>query len=316
MRTLVTGATGFAGGHLVEALLAAGDEVIGLSRRGSWPAAWVRLSGRVPLLACDLAHGDGLAEMLRSAAPDRIAHLAGYAHAGRSFAEPDAAWDGNLTATRRLYDAVTAWGGRPRILYVGSGMVYGEAEPGEPPLSESSPLRPADPYAASKAAADLLSYQVTRHPGLDVVRARPFNHIGPCQDEDFAVAHFARQLVAVERGQSPPVLETGDLTSRRDLADVRDVASAYVLLLERGRCGEAYNVGVGHSVSMRTVLERLIALSGLRVAVRCHPALLRPTDARAPLVDSSRLRREVGWRPRHDLEHTLADVLAYWRGVA
>src|SRR5205823_2316605 len=124
----------------------------------------------LPLFPCDLVHDDRLDAILAETAPDHIVHLAGYAHAGQSFAEPDAAWAGNLTATRRLYDAVVRWGGRCRILYVGSGMVYGDAEPDEPPLSEASPLRPASPYAASKAAADLLGYQVTCHPGLDVVR--------------------------------------------------------------------------------------------------------------------------------------------------
>src|SRR5205823_6085839 len=153
MRTLVTGVTGFAGGHLAEALLAGGDEVIGVARRASWPPEWAHLSGRVPLLCCDLAGDGNLAGLLRETTPDRIAHLAGYAHVGQSFADPDAAWAGNLTATRRLYDAVARWGGRPRVLFVGSGMVYGEPGPDEPPLSESAPLRPTTPYAASKAAA-------------------------------------------------------------------------------------------------------------------------------------------------------------------
>src|SRR5439155_1139041 len=162
-RTLVTGVTGFAGGHLAEALLAAGDGVVGVARRAAWPPEWAHLAGRVPLLACDLSADDRLEGLLRETAPDRTAHLAGYAHAGR----PE----------------------------------------------------------------------------------------GP----GFAVAHFARQLVAVERGERPPLLETGDLRPQRDLTDVRDVAAAYVLLLEKGRAGAAYNVGTGRSVSMQAVLDRLIA---------------------------------------------------------
>jgi GDP-4-dehydro-6-deoxy-D-mannose reductase len=313
MRTLVTGVTGFVGGHLAEALLSAGDTVLGVARRSVWPNEWIHLAERVPLLVCDLATDDRLTDLLRETTPDRIVHLAGYAHAGQSFAEPDAAWTGNLTASRRLYDAVARWGGRCRILAVSSGMVYGDAEPDEPPLSEASPLRPASPYAASKAAADLLGYQVTRHPGLDLVRARPFNHIGPRQSATFAVAHFAQQLTAIERGDRPPVLETGDLGSQRDLTDVRDVVAAYLLLLANGRKGAVYNVGSGRSVSMQTVLDRLITLTGLRVEVRRRADLLRPTDARLLRVDPSLLRREVGWQPRFDLERTLADVLAYWR---
>jgi GDP-4-dehydro-6-deoxy-D-mannose reductase len=313
MRALVTGVTGFAGGHLAESLLASGHEVVGLARRG-WPPALAHLAGRVALRVCDLASGDGVAEALRDAAPDRVFHLAGYAHAGRSFAEPEAAWRDNLTATRRLLDAVAASGRRPRVLYVSSGMVYGEAPAGER-LHEGRELRPANPYAAAKAAADLLAYQTACHPGLDVVRARPFNHVGPRQPAAFAVANFARQVAAVERGELPPVLEVGDLRPRRDLCDVRDTVAAYVALLDHGRRGEAYNVAAGTSVSMREVLDRLLALSGVRVEVRTRGDLLRSSDRDLAEVDTSKLCGETGWRPRFGLDQTLADVLAYWRGV-
>ncbi len=313
-RVLVTGATGFAGGHLVEALLAAGGgEVAGLGRRGQWPAALAHLQGRVALFPCDLCDGAAVEAVLREVRPERVFHLAGYAPVGRSFHEPDAAWAGNLTATRCLYDAVVRWGGRPRILFVGSGLVYGVAEPPGQAQDEGCLLRPDSPYAASKAAADLASYQYTRSPGLDIVRARPFNHIGPRQGTEFAVAHFARQLVEVERGRRPPVLETGNLDPQRDLTDVRDTVAAYLLLIERGRTGEAYNVGRGESRAMRAVLERLIALSGLAVEVRQRQELVRAADTAVVRVDAAKLRRETGWQPRYALEQTLADTLAYWR---
>ena len=151
--------------------------------------------------------------MLREAQPEQIYHLAGYANAGRSFAEADAAWAGNLTATRTLYDAVLRWGGGPRILFVGSGLVYGDS--GDPAVhrDEQLLLRPTSPYASSKAAADLMSYQYSVNPGLDIVRARPFNHIGPGQQPQYAIPNFARQIVAIERGRMPPVLETGNLVA-------------------------------------------------------------------------------------------------------
>jgi GDP-4-dehydro-6-deoxy-D-mannose reductase len=313
-RVLVTGATGFAGGHLVEALLAAGDsEVAGLGRRGRWPAPSAHLEGRAALYPCDLGDEAAVEAVLRAVRPERIFHLAGYAPVGKSFQEPEEAWAGNLTATRRLYDAVVRWGGRPRILFVGSGMVYGVGETPGQAHHEGCLLRPDSPYAASKAAADLLSYQYTRSPGLDVVRARPFNHFGPRQAPEFAVAHFARQLVEVERGRRPPVLETGNLSPERDLTDVRDTAAAYLLLMERGRTGEAYNVGRGESRTMGEVLARLVALSGVAVQVRPRAELVRATDVPVVRVDASRLRRETGWQPRCSLDQTLTDTLAYWR---
>jgi GDP-4-dehydro-6-deoxy-D-mannose reductase len=175
-------------------------------------------------------------------------------------------------------------------------------------------LRPDNPYAASKAAADLLSYQYTRHPGLDIVRVRPFNHIGPRQSPQFAVPSFARQLVAIERGRQSPVLETGNLQPCRDLTDVRDIAAAYMLLMERGRGGEAYNVGSGQTHSMQSVLDRLLALSGVSVEVRSKASLIRTTDTAVVRADAGKLRRETGWQPRFTLDQTLRDVLAYWRG--
>ncbi|HLW64032.1 MAG TPA: GDP-mannose 4,6-dehydratase, partial [Gemmataceae bacterium] len=240
-------------------------------------------------------------------------HLAGYAHAGRSFAEPDAAWQGNLQATRNLYDAVARWGGRPRILYVSSGLVYGEANSPDAACTEAQPLRPASPYAASKAAADLASYQYSRFPGLDIVRVRPFNHIGPRQQPIYAIPRFASQIAAIEHGGQAPVVETGDLNSFRDLSDVRDIVQAYILLLEKGKTGEVYNAGSGAAYRMQDVLDKLLAIAKVKVEVRRKAQDNRPAEIGATRADCTRLQRETGWRPRFTLEQTLMDTLEYWR---
>src|SRR5262245_6448083 len=188
-RPLVTGVTGFAGSFLAEALLARGQAPFGLARRASWPAGCEHLAGRVELRPCDLCDPDEVEQALRLAEPTHVYHLAGYAHVGASFRQAEEAWAGNLTATRRLLEAVArlAPSRRPRGLFVGRGLIYGGGPAGRPP-DEDSPLLPQSPYAASKAAADLASYQACRDPGLDVVRARPFNHVGPRQSPQFAVA--------------------------------------------------------------------------------------------------------------------------------
>jgi GDP-4-dehydro-6-deoxy-D-mannose reductase len=313
MRVLITGITGFAGGHLAEALLAGGDaDLFGTSRRGEWPEEWSHLAGRVRLRPCDLCDGPRLRELIADVQPDCIYHLAGYANAGRSFQEADAAWAGNLTATLSLYDAVHRWGGRARILSVGSGLIYGQAEDGEV-FDENALLRPVNPYAASKAAADLAGYQHTRYPGLDIVRARPFNHIGPRQAPHYAVAHFAKQIAAAELGLQPPVLETGNLSAMRDLTDVRDVAAAYTRLIEKGCTGEAYNIASGTVHSMQAVLDRLLALARVPVEVKQQPRLLRAAEAAIIRGDAAKLRAETGWQPRYSLDQTLADTLQYWR---
>lgn len=314
MRILLTGATGFVGGHLAEALLARGERsVVGLSRSASWPREWSHLRESVPVVACDLCDGNRIEAVLRDQQPEAIYHLAGYASPGRSFSEPDAAWAGNLGATRSLYDAVSRWGGKPRILFVGSGLIYGEGGPIDTPQDEDTPMRPTNPYAASKAAADLASYQYSRSPGLDIVRARPFNHIGPRQAPGFAISNFARQVAAVALGKQPPLLETGNLESRRDLSDVRDVVAAYLLLVQHGVAGEAYNVASGKTSTMRQVLDRLLALAGLKVELRQRADLVRAVDPPAPPVDIRKLCRVTGWTPRFTLDQTLMDTLAYWK---
>jgi GDP-4-dehydro-6-deoxy-D-mannose reductase len=314
MRILVTGVTGFVGGHLAEALLARpGVELHGLSRRARWGEEWRHLEGRARLWSCDLCDAAGLRARLADIRPEFVYHLAAYANPGQSFRDPEAAWDSNLTATRRLYDAVVQWGGRPRILYVGSGLVYGDPEGPDEAHDERCPLRPASPYASSKAAADLVSYEYTRTGGLDIVRARPFNQVGPRQSPQYAVAHFAQQLAAIEQGRQPPLLETGNLQPQRDLSDVRDVVRAYLLLMERGRTGEAYNVASGQVHSMRSVVDRLLGQVPVRVEVRQRDNLVRTTETAVARGDTAKLRRETGWAPAYTLEQTLLDTLNYWR---
>jgi len=314
MRILVTGGTGFAGGWLCEILLARGQSsVLALSRSGAWPKEWQHLQNKIALSACDLTNTQQLLAVLSDFAPTHIYHLAGYANVARSFKEIDAAWAGNLFATRTLYDAVVTSGLKPRILAVSSGMIYGDTWTMQDRLDESSPLRPNSPYAASKAAADLVSYQYTRSHDLDIVRARPFNHIGPRQSAQFASASFARQLAEIAAGTRPPLLETGNLSSTRDLTDVRDVADAYIQLMDRGRTGEAYHVASGQVASMQRILDQLIALSGLQVEVRQRADLMRAADATRVVASRDKIEREIGWKPERSLADTLRDILAYWK---
>ena len=145
------------------------------------------------------------------------------------------------------------------------------------------------------------------------MRVRPFNHIGPRQAPDYAVAHFAQQIAAIEQGRQPPVLSTGNLEPQRDLTDVRDMVAAYCLLMQRGRRGSVYNAGSGKAVAMRTVLDHLLARARLPIEVRQEASLVRAAEHPVVRADATRLRAETGWQPRFSLEQTLVDTLAYWR---
>lgn len=194
-----------------------------------------------------------------------------------------------------------------RILFASTGLIYGDPdEPGRP-CDEFTTLKPASPYAASKAAADLASFQYTRNPGLDIVRIRLFNQIGPRQSADYAVANFARQIAAIEAGKQEPRIETGDLSAQRDLTDIRDTVRAFPLLLEKGISGEAYNAGRGETFSMQSILDRLVAMSKVKVDVvqradrKADTAVTRrreQVEANHRLGAANRAGRHIGCDPR------------------
>jgi GDP-4-dehydro-6-deoxy-D-mannose reductase len=317
MRILITGITGFVGGHLVEHLGRAGGHALtGVGRSADWPAALAHLAGKADLHALDLADRPAAEAVVRRVQPEWVFHLAGYANTGASFREPDRCWHDNLTATRSLFDAIAATEVRPRILFVSTGLVYGEPDDAGRACDERTTLKPASPYAASKAAADLLGYQVVRSSGLDVVRVRLFNQIGPRQSADYAVPNFARQIAAAEVGKLPPVIETGDLSAERDITDVRDMVAAFPPLLERGVKGEAYNAGRGEAYPIRELLDRLVKLSRVPVEVRTKAEPGRKADTTVTRADPSKLRALTGWAPHIALDQTLADILDDWRRKA
>src|SRR5437870_3382278 len=237
MRVLVTGIGGFAGPPVAQALLAGGHAVEGVLRV---PLERPRLAGLpLALHALDLLDREGLRARLAERRPDAVLHLAGVSFAPAAERDPEAAYRANLGGTLAVLDAVRFAAPRTRVLAVTSAEVYGAVAAAELPITEDTPLRPLTVYGASKAAADLAAAQWSRAYGLDVVRARPFNHTGPGQDAAFVCAALARQIARIEAGRQEPVVHAGNLDPVRDFGDVRDVAAGYVALLERGQIGRA-----------------------------------------------------------------------------
>ncbi|CAN5374775.1 GDP-mannose 4,6-dehydratase [soil metagenome] len=308
MRILLTGGNGFIGGHMAEALLAEGGHTLtGLSRTPDWPAPLKHLAPSIPLHLGELADTAGLTTLLGTLKPDWIFHFAGYANTAKSFKEADLCWKDNLDGTRSLYDAVIKSGTSPRILFVSTGLIYGDGEL----CSETTELRPASPYAASKAAADVMSFQYAKQ-GLHVIRVRLFNQIGPRQSADYSIANFARQIAAVEAGKQS-VIETGDLSAKRDITDVRDIVTAFRLLMEKGVAGEAYNAGRGETYQIQHALDKLIALAKVPVEVKVKLDPNRKADTVMTRADTTKLKATTGWQPKYSLEESLRDILEYWR---
>jgi GDP-4-dehydro-6-deoxy-D-mannose reductase len=234
MKILITGVTGFAGCHLVSWLSqrqGSAVELFGVSRRGRWPAGFKQLKKCLRVLRFDWSSPRPLATLLRDLKPEAIFHLAGDTNVAGSFRAPSLAWKANWRTTFFLFEALRAWGGRPRVLLASSGAVYGQAEE---VVTEQTELRPNSPYGASKAAADLLAGQVWRSDGIPTIRARLFNVCGPGLPPTLALGSFVQQIVAIERGRARPVLQTGKLSTARDYLHIRDVVRCYVELLQKG----------------------------------------------------------------------------------
>jgi GDP-4-dehydro-6-deoxy-D-mannose reductase len=303
MRVLVTGASGFVGRHLLDALRAAGHETIAAG--GPHDTA--------PHVPLDITSPAAVAQVVASAAPGGIIHLAGQAFVPQSLADPAGTLAVNATGTANLLEAARACrdrtGTSPRILIVSSAEVYGLQLPEAMPLDELAEVRPGNPYAASKVAAEVYAHSWVRAFGLDVFVARPFNHIGPGQDERFAVASFARQLAGIAAG-APALMQVGNLEAERDFLDVRDVVAAYVLMLANARAGEVYNISSGRTVAIREVLRQLITIARVPVEIRDDPDRMRPSDLPILSGDATKLRAATGWAPQIALAASLRDIYA------
>ncbi len=304
VRVLVTGGNGFVGRYLVRALRERGDEVISAGHH----ATQTDDSQNLPL---DLSDPENIAAILDIAQPDLIFHLAAQTFVPQSIEQALTTYDINILGTARLLEAVRkardATKRNPRILFTSSAEVYGQRLPTEFPLRESLAVRPSNPYAASKAAAEAIVFGEAKTYDLDALITRAFNHIGPGQDARFVVASFAEQLAEIARGGEPKLL-VGNLSPQRDFLDVRDVVAAYIALAEYGDPGAIYNVCSGKATSISEVLRLLITVAHVPVEVREDAQRTRPVDVPVFYGSNEKLTSLTGWTQKIPLMHSLREV--------
>lgn len=314
MRILITGITGFVGSHLAEYALTRGDvEVFGTVR---WRSRLENVEGfqdDITMVDCDLRDSSATRRCLQNIKPDYIFHLAAQSFVPTSWTAPEETLTTNIISELNLLEAMRDIDKEIRIQVAGSSEEYGLVFEEEAPIKETNPLRPLSPYAVSKVAQDLLAYQYNRSYGLFTVRTRAFNHEGPRRGHVFVTSNFARQIAQIEAGKKEPVIEVGNLSARRDFTDVRDVVKAYWLSLEKGEPGEVYNIGSGRAVTIREMLDMLLALSDVKIEVRPVPERMRPSDVELLLADVGRFNALTGWKAEIPLTKTLEDTLDYWR---
>lgn len=292
MKALVTGASGFVGRHLVNHLRAAGDEVATTDRADGGP---------------DLLDADGWAALFDAHKPEVLYHLAGDADVGGSWNHPRDTFRVNAEGTLVVLSAARD-AGIQRVVNIGSADVYGRVPADRLPILETHPLEPVSPYAASKIAADYLGLQAWLGWGLEVVRVRPFNHIGPGQSDRFVAPAIALRVARneLDGGDEVPV---GNLSPKRDLTDVRDVVAAYRLLAEHGEPGDVYNVCSGHPVAISEIGEQLLAMATRPMRLVSDPDLFRPVDLPILVGDHSKLTKRTGWEPAIPIATTLKDLM-------
>ena len=284
MRALITGGKGFVGQWLAAHLKDSGDDVVVID------------------IETDISNGPALRKAVAEASPGAIYHLAAMTHVGESWENPSEVLRVNVLGTAEVLAAARTLAAPPTVLVVSSAEVYGTVTPKQLPLREDAPTAPATPYAASKLAAEAVALQAWRGYGQPVMVVRPFNHIGPGQSPNFAVARRA----------GAGTLRVGTLTTRRDFTDVRDVVVAYRLLSLHGTAGTIYNVCSGRDVAISEVADELLALAGADLELVTDPDLVRPVDVPVLRGDAGLLHATTGWSPTIPLATTLADVLTSW----
>lgn len=315
VKILITGITGFAGSHLAHYLKNLGDdEIAGLSLSAPGDK-FARLfdNGAPPVHCCDITDTESLTAVMQKERPDAVVHMAARAQVANAWQEAVGIVKTNVVGAQALMQAVHNTVPQAKVLLVSSGEVYGSVLPEELPLSEDCKLRPNNPYSVSKAAQELIAMQYHAASNMEVVIARPFNHIGPRQVGNFVVPAFAKQIAEIEAGLRKPVIKVGNLDSQRDFTDVRDTVRAYHLLLTKGWPGEAYNIASGTPHPISGILAALLRLSQAAPKIERIPELMRPSDTPVIVGDSSKLRSLGDWRPLISLEQSLKDTLDYWR---
>lgn len=294
MSTLLVGGSGFVGKHLQNYL----QHTVSIDVQDK---------------TVDLRNSEQTQSVIAKIKPDYVIHLAAITSIQESFKDPYETFNINFLGTLNLLKALEAIGFNGRMLYVSSGEVYGPIKQDDLPAREDMLLKPTSPYDVSKIAAEALCYQWSQTNNFDIIIVRPFNHIGPGQSIRFAIPDFAKQVIEIELGLREPILSVGDVNVSRDFTDVRDVVTAYDLLLKHGKNGAIYNVCSGKEYNISSIIQDMLEIVGIKVEIRQEDTRLRPIEKRRIFGSYNKIFKDTGWQPKISMKHTLTDILEEWR---
>ena len=304
-RILITGGTGFVGTHLVQFLKSNTSHIAVLASGGkSKPQPGVNY------YEVDIRERDAVRSVVQEVKPDHIYHLAGISSVDDSWSSPRLTYEVNVFGAYNLFDAAMSLPRPPRILNISTSQVYA---PCSSPLSEDSRIQPNNPYAASKAMAELLVVEYQKYREGGIITTRSFNHTGPGQPPNFVLPSIAKQFVEIELGLRPPSLRVGNIEVKRDFTDIRDVIRAYCMLLEKGTPGEIYNVCSGSAIRLADIIRIFESAAGRKITIETEEARVRHNDVAQICGDRKKIRETTGWHAQISLPRTIADLLDYWR---
>lgn len=271
------------------------------------------LEGKISLHDFELRDPKSVESVITEVKPDKILHLAAQSYVMTSYESPADTLETNIIGTLNLLEAIRKSKTDPVIHVCSSSEVYGQVEPNEVPIKETNQFRPASPYAVSKVGEDRLAYQYYKSYGIKTIITRAFTHTGPRRGDVFAESSFAKQIAEIENGKRDPVVNVGNLDSVRTFLDVRDIAEAYWLLVEKCDYGEAYNIGGNTTMKVGEMLDMMIKMSNKKISVQQDPKRIRPSDVTLQIPDVSKFASKTNWKPKIPVEKTFRDLLDYWR---
>ena len=344
IKNLITGIGGFVASHLADLLIEKGEEVWGTYRWNEDLSKIQHIKDKINLLPADLLDLKSMINVIAKARPDYVFHLAAQSYVPDSFAYPNTTIQTNTIGTLNLLEAIrflqeitdgiveNECKNATQISYLrakgifldpiihicSSSEVYGQVEQDDIPIKETQAFNPANPYAVGKIGADMLGLLYFKNHGMKIIRTRMFTHTGPRRSMMSAECNFARQIAMIEKEYRTitnynSILKHGNLNSVRTWADVRDAVKAYWLLVRKCKAGEVYNIGGNTQKSIGEMLDYLISLSKVKIKKIQDPDLMRPSDVIMQVPDTSKFRKETGWKPMYTFEQTMQDLLDWWR---
>lgn len=307
MKALVIGAAGFVGPYLCKNLLDNGFDVLATKLENE------NSKGEFKFVNLNILKKEEIDTLLKEFAPDVIFHLAAQSSVKLSWERPQLTFSINVIGAINLLESVKEFAKTTKVVLIGSGEEYGQIDQSKLPVKEDTKIEANNFYAVSKATQNSIGRIYAKAYGLNVVSVRAFNHIGVGQLDTFVIPSFCKQVVEIEKTNKPGVIKVGNLSSKRDFTDVRDIVNAYRLLALKGKSGETYNVGSGHSYKIEDLLNIILSLTNASVKVEIDPARFRPVDTPEVRADISKLVKDTGYKVEHDLKDTIKEIMDSYR---